>query len=508
MRKWRWWTLGFLIAAPFLFLIGYGAMMLWWSGLFFYAWWPMTGCFALAVFLAWRWQRKGLLFQMDFTPEVHWTERDKLALHIVEKRAKSVTSISIEQLTNMHFFVDTAQELGAELARFYHPKASDPVSRLTILEILSVVELAAHDIGILMEKYLPGSHFLTITGWRRAQQAVDVYQKAANVGWLISGIFNPVATGARYLGSQLGMARPWQKFQENLQLWVYTAFINRVGSYLIELYSGRLRRGAARHRELFGKMGLAEGVEEASAQRPITIVVIGQTKAGKSSLINALLGERRAETHVVTPTSEFTRYELRPENAETSLDLVDTVGYANEGPRQDQLRGTEKFARDADLLLLVLHARNPARQADVDMLKNLDIFFKANPDLKRPPLLAVVTHIDLLSPGMEWAPPYDWTKPEKTKEKSIAQALTYTQELMGEHLVGAVPVCASPGKEFGIDEALLPAITTLLDQARAVGLVRLLQAEAGQGNVKKTFQQLLTIGTEILSTWWQSQKPR
>ena len=303
------------------------------------------------------------------------------------------------------------------------------------------------------------------------------------------------------------MTRPWQKFQENLQLWFYIAFINRVGSYLIELYSGRLRRGAARHRELFGKMGLADDVQDASAERPITIAVIGQTKAGKSSLINALLGERRAETDVVNPTSEITRYELKPkEEGGTPLVLLDTVGYANEGPRQDQLRTTEKAARDSDLLLLGLHARNPARQADMDMLKSLDIFFKANPNLKRPPILAVVTHIDLLTPGMEWAPPYDWTKPQRIKEKSIAQALIYTQEQMGDQLVGTVPVCTAPGKEFGIQEALLPAMMTMLDQARAVGLVRILQAESDMGKVKKTFQQFLTIGTEILSTWWENAK--
>ena len=137
MIKWRWWALGALIAAPFLFLIGYGAVQLWWSGLFFYAWWPLAGCFFLAIFLAWRWQKKRLLFQIDFSPEIHWTERDRQAMDIVEKRAKGITAISIEQLTSIHFYVDTAQNLAEELARFYHPKAKDPVSGLTILEILS-----------------------------------------------------------------------------------------------------------------------------------------------------------------------------------------------------------------------------------------------------------------------------------------------------------------------------------------------------------------------------------
>jgi hypothetical protein len=33
-------------------------------------------------------------------------------------------------------------------------------------------------------------------------------------------------------------------------LWFYTAYVHRLGTYLIELNSGRLRIGAARYREL------------------------------------------------------------------------------------------------------------------------------------------------------------------------------------------------------------------------------------------------------------------
>jgi predicted GTPase len=508
MISWRWWVLGSLVAAPFLFLIVFGGYQLWATGWFFWAWWPLTASLALAIFLAWRWQKNRKLFGVEFKAPTHWTERDKQALQLLESRAKNPDSVTVDKLTSLDFYVDTAKNLALELAQFYHPKAKDPIGNLTILEILAVVELAAHDLGVMVEQYLPGSHFLTINGWRKAQKAVDWYQKASNVGWIISGLFNPIATGARYVGTQLGLNRPWQKFQENLQIWFYTAFINRLGSYLIELYSGRLQRGAMRHRELFGKTVSADGTPEQAPDRPVHLVILGQTKAGKSSLINALLGERKAETDVIEATSEITRYELKPQNVNASLVLSDTVGYANEGPRQDQLRVTEKAAREADVLLLVLHARNPARQADVDLLKNLAIFFQANPDLKRPPILAVVSHIDLLSPGMEWSPPYDWTKPQRPKERSIAQALAYAQETLGEHVVGVVPVCTTPGKEFGIEEALTPSIITLLDQARAVSLVRCLRAEADSGKVKKTFQQLLAIGTEILSAWWEDKKSK
>ena len=40
--------------------------------------------------------------------------------------------------------------------------------------------------------------------------------------------------------------------------------------------------------------------------------------------------------------------------------------------------------------------------------------------------------------------------------------------------MGVVPVCTAEGKEFGIEEAVLPTLTTLLDQAHAVSLVGVL----------------------------------
>src|SRR5213076_2503382 len=93
-------------------------------------------------------------------------------------------------------------------------------------------------------------HLLSVNNWRQARQAADWYNTASNIYWAISTLFAPVATGARYLASQVGMSLPFQKLQTNLLLWFYTAFVHRLGTYLIDLNSGRLRVGAGRYREL------------------------------------------------------------------------------------------------------------------------------------------------------------------------------------------------------------------------------------------------------------------
>src|SRR5436305_5415675 len=122
------------------------------------------------------------------------------------------------------------------------------------------------------------------------------------------------------------------------------------------------------------------------------------------------------------------RYRLAPEGIPAEMVLLDTVGYGHEGPKADQVEATRQAARQSDLLLLVLHARNPGRRADVDMLRALREWFAGQPDLKMPGVLAVLTHVDLLSPSLEWAPPYDWQHPRRPKEQSIHDALAAAAE--------------------------------------------------------------------------------
>jgi predicted GTPase len=223
---------------------------------------------------------------------------------------------------------------------------------------------------------------------------------------------------------------------------------------------------------------------------------MGQVKAGKSTVVNALLGEQRAKTDVLPETSEVTRYELQPEGIPTRLVLLDTVGYGHTGPKEDQVRATREAAQQSDLLLLVLHARNPARQADLTMLRQLSNWFAARQDLKMPRVLAVLTHIDLLSPAMDWSPPYDWERPQRPKEKAIDAAVAAVREQLGEYLVGVVPVCAAAGKVYGVEEWLLPALAELLDEAQAVGLLRVLRLELDAEKVRKVFRQLKDVAKE------------
>lgn len=518
MSRWRVVVMLLLIVAPMLILAGIGSYFVWSHGWGLYFWWPMALLMATGYILGWYWQHKRqLLRPAEFEPPIHYSERDREAMKLVETRARDVEHLSPDKLGDWRFYVDTAHDMAMQLARFYNPGAADPVANLTIPEILAVVELAAHDLSKTVNDYLPAGHLLTIQNWRQARQATEWYQTANQVYWLISAIFNPINTGIRYATSQAGMSRPWQLLQQNLYAAFYTFYVREVGKYLIDVNTGRLRGGAQRYREVLrGEAAATADGPVATAAAPdapepavkqVTMLVLGQVKAGKSSFINAVLGEQRAATDVLPATNSISRYELQPKGISSRLVLLDSAGYGHTGPKEDERRATEEAARGADLLLLVMHAMNPARQADLDMLKRLREWFGKHPELRMPPVLGILTHIDLVSPSLEWAPPYNWPEPTRPKEHNIKEAWEAAREQLGPYLVGIVPVCGAGGKVYGIEEWFLPTLAELLDEARAVALLRCLRAEADTGKVKKVFQQLLSVGREAARVVWEAKVP-
>jgi uncharacterized protein len=507
LMKWQRIALvAFLALAPFLFLITVGTYHLWATGWGFIAWWPMAASLALAYFLGWLWTRKGNLRLLPNTnipePPTTWTARDQQAWAIVEKKAAAITTITTAEMVDTQRYADTAISLALEIAQVYHPGSTDPFGHLTLPEILTCAELVAHDLHTKVSDHLPGSHLLTINQWKQTKQAVDWGKTAWNVSWVARAVMNPLKAGIQYVASKAS-GSILNRVQENVMLWFYTAFIHELGQHLIELNSGRLKVGAKRYREI---MHEAERPPATSVVvNSVSVAIVGQVKAGKSSLVNALLGEQRAATDVVPTTTGATKYELKLPD-QTPVTIVDTAGYGVNGPTEAEVTAAVEAAQQAELILLVLHARTAARKADVEMLAKIEAAFALNPQLRFPPVIAVLSHIDLLSPAMEWQPPYLWEKGCRTKEVQIREAIAMAAESLDDRTKTFVPVCTAAGKNWNVEDTLTELMAATMDDAHGTALLKLLHKESRSGRAQKTLDQVLTGGRAALKILWESVK--
>jgi hypothetical protein len=192
---------------------------------------------------------------------------------------------------------------------------------------------------------------------------------------------------------------------------------------------------------------------------------------------------------------------LEVADTKDQLLLLDTAGYGADELGARQLQEIHAAVSQADLVLLVVPATHPARQADLHLLDDVAEWFASQLHRKPPPVLAVLTHIDGLSPRMEWRPPYDWQSGSGSKERSVRGALDYVREELGERVAGAIPVCADLDRhrEDGIPERLLPAMVALLNEARACALIRTLHDDADRRRVRQVFAQLFHAGRGLLT---------
>jgi len=512
LKFWRWLAILALYAVPVAVFFTVGVVVVWRSARYWWLWWLAPLCWIVAFLLTRAW-RKQLAppAEAAFVAPGHWTPRDHEAWHVVESHQRQMEKTTPGQLTDPHFYLQSAMDLALAVARHYHPKARDPIGSLTVLDLLAAAQLAIEDSAQWCRQYVPASHLLTVDQWRMLGKTPAWLSTASNVTWAASVLMNPLNVG-RYLIARFTTQAATQQLRDHALGWFYLYFVSQVGFYLIEMNSGRLRGGAARYRRLQAELQrsaeLAADGEVASAVTPETpaeplevrVALVGQVKAGKSSLINALLGRQQAAVDVLPQTKHVQQYELRLSTTEDRLVLLDTAGYGDDGATPEQVREMQEALRGADLVLLVMDATAPARRADVKLLGELTAWLQANLQRKPAPVLGVLTHIDQLPPALQWTPPYAWRKPSQPKEHSIAGAVAYTHEQFGAQLAEVVPVCAdvARGRAWGAYEELLPAMLRVLGEARACALLRTLHAELDSHRVQAIFQQLGHACTGLL----------
>ena len=535
MSRWRWIVVAVLFCLPVVLMVGVGAFTLWESGRLVWLCWVPPICWLLAYGVLRFRPRRSL--ETDVTQEslpTHWTERDEKAFEIVRREQQAASEIPVASLSDPHFYLQAAIDLSTKVAQHYHPKSSDPISSLTVVEVLAAAQLSAEETSAWLNGHVPGSHLLTIQHWRTLSNAPRWVRIASDASWLISMFWNP-ANLPRWLASRFASSSASQEIEASLLGTFYREFLHNVGLYCIEMNSGRLRGGVARYRATMqrihdpagnrqpfsatfdqrlsqrepitagdgraGEIDSADGIGATNAPS-VRIAFVGQVNAGKSSLINSFLGENRAKCDVLAATNAIERYRFTVGDTGQQFELMDTPGYGSAELTDEQRNSIRMAWSQADIVLLVMDVTSPARQADWRLVSELANWYAVQNHLKAPPLIGVLTHIDGLSPMMEWQPPYNWNWPTRPKEKSIRAAVDYTEQIFADKLTAVIPVCSDSAhaRSHGIEEWLLPAVLASLSEAKASLIVRTLHQDADAEQLKQLVRQFRSAGVKLLQS--------
>ena len=160
--------------------------------------------------------------------------------------------------------------------------------------------------------------------------------------------------------------------------------------------------------------------------------------------------------------------------------------------------------------MLVLDAHAPARKPDQKTLQQIQDFYRNNPQLKQPKTLVVLTHVDLLSPVMIWAPPYQWRTADDKKSNSIRDAVQYVQEVFGDQVQAVAPVCLSDSEDrrWGLEEEVLPAISQILPEAKSAAMLRAYEKELDKDRWWELLDQIKESGKILAQSWLESKRQR
>ncbi|PSB04392.1 GTPase family protein [Merismopedia glauca] len=506
LKPWQWIALAAPIATIVIFLLVAAGIQI--------HEWHLNWIWAVftLIFVGWRWllvkwtqpaiaQMEAVVAQvtkdlesasqtnLELSPG-NGTDRAKTALEQVLQASRSDRPV----WEDWAIFWQRCQDLVASIAQIYHPEVKYPLLNIYVPQAYSLIRGTVDDLDNWMQKLSPALNQVTIA---QAYQAYEVYRKlepsarkVLKVWNYAQWVFNPAVALARQ-ASQRYNTEANQQLLGNFSQLLREAALRNLSRQAIALYSGNTLPSAfnkttsqatvtaVRTQSLKEILSQAQPTDIV-AQKPVNIVLVGRTGAGKSSTINTLFRSELATVDVLPSTNRLESYHWSSETGD-NLTLWDAPGYEQVN-REDLRDLVLDYTSEADLILLVTPALDPALQMDVDFLEAV----KA--EISDLPIITVVTQVDRLRPIREWNPPYDWVLGERPKEKAIREALQYRSELLGEWCDSAIgrsatrnrilPLVAADAKTnrigWGVEELSL-ALVQAISPAKQLRLARFLR---------------------------------
>lgn len=504
LKQWRYWLLVVLLLGPILAYMGLGMLWLWERGWIILAIattiWVIAGI--LFSILAARWTRRGhpVLPPLDWESPQTFGPLDRDAWKIVQNFADEGERLPFESLLEVDTYLNAGKDLLRQLAVHYHPMTSNPIDDVPLLELLTALDLATEDLSRLCRQ-VPGGDLVTLSHWRTAVQVAGYISRANDLYSYVLPFLSPVGGLARW-GSREWIVKPaWKNMQQNMLRWFYQAYVNRLGTHLVELLSGRLAIGADNYRRLTRRpyLGAVPMVEDFP---PLRIAVAGTSGSGKGRLIEALreasrgdltLLKARLSTLAIDPTMIDRLREA------TWIDIPDYPDWEGEPHRRHRSRvqAAVEASVGADLQILVVDARRQDNRADIAFAQAWDRWFVEHPRNEVPPALVVLTNVEGPEFGIGWNPPYDWTAGQGAREVAVRARIEDFRPGLPPSFADVLAVGLTSDHPFGVAEQLLPAIATRLHRAERTALIRRLHEIGGRSKVGRLVEQLGSQGKSI-----------
>ena len=493
LQPWQWIVLalpplaivGFIVSAAGVQIHSWGVSWIW--------------AIVAVVLVAWRWLLARWLkpLRQPMADALKQAEED---LEAAVEAATPNTSIGSEAEAALERILEQAQldppvwedwnpfwercrEVVTAVAHAYHPEVKYPLLNIYVPDAYGLLRGTVDEMDRWMDQLSPVLGQVTVG---QAVQGYEVYRKLEPVagklwkawGWA-QWFLNPAAAAARTL-SQPASNVANQQLLGNLSLLLREAALRNLYRQAVALYSGQLPEiplpadkvsalPQVKTQTLREILDQAEPVDTL-AEKPLNLLLVGRTGAGKSSVINTLFEADLAEVDVLPSTDAIRTYHWQSDGGET-LTLWDSPGY-EQADREDYRDALLDCAHQSDLLLLVTPALDPALQMDADLLNDMRA---AVPDLST---IAIVTQVDRLRPLREWDPPYDWQWGTRPKETSIREATQYRQTQLGELCNRVLPLVTSDqasGRSAWNAEALAATLLEQIDPTQELRLARFLR---------------------------------
>lgn len=308
----------------------------------------------------------------------------------------------------------------------------------TMPEALLLIDRVALRYREFLRSNVPFSDQLSVRSiywlWARQDQAKAAWKYGYLAYRGLRLAFNPPVGVLREI-ERAATAGLQDRFTDQVMRDAQAILLEEVAQAAVDLYSGRLKFSEAELIEIELGSELRDRRALARPDDPVRILVVGQVSAGKSTLINALRGELRAETDLAPTTDSLAAYET--EIDDIPCRFIDTMGI--DGSKAVRAQLTDELA-DADMILWVLKANRPGRADDIVLRDAVLARFAREAARRRPPVIIVASAADALLP--DW--PYLENDLPEAAQARLGKAMAAIAQDFAGPFEGStpIPVCA------------------------------------------------------------------